>query len=260
MNLDKDYLSQMKSRWLPGAMYPSEVIWLTGQLIAHRVEVIIECGRQDGVSTRYLGELLAANGVSIFSIDFDEDAARLARVKQSLSGLNVVCVSGDIHWHVPQLLKQNLGRRIAVVQDGPKGWEGLSTLVATAFCDDVVILAQHNLQVGHRSRAYFGLMACNPPFLEYDAQATMARELRLEEQREPNFQESNRPRDHSSLGICSLDSPLRSAVLENIRALDPMMGPWSVLKTVQQWKVGDFNHVSGIRQRQRYSWYRFKAR
>lgn len=260
MNCDKDYVSQMKSRWLPGAMYPSEVIWLTSQLVVQRVEVVIECGRQDGVSTRYLGELLAAHGVSIFSIDFDDDAARLESVKQSLSGLNVVCVSGDIHWHVPQLLNQNRGRRVAVIQDGPKGWEGLSTLAAAAFCDDVVMLAQHNLQVGHRSRTYFGLMACNPPFLEYDAQATMAHELRSEEQREPRFEESNRPRDHSSLGICSLDSPLRPAVLENIRALDSMMGPWSALKTVQRWKVGDFDHVSRLRRHQRYSWYRFKAR
>lgn len=260
MKLDENYIAAMKSRWLPGAMYPSEVAWLTDQLVAHRVEVLIECGRQDGVSTKALGELLAPHGIAISSIDFDEDAERLAKVKKSLSGLNVVCVSGDIHWHVPQLLNQNRGRRIAVVQDGPKGWEGLSTLVASAFCEDVVLIAQHNLHVGHKSRSYFSLMSCNPPFLEYDVTASFANKLRTAEHADEAFQESNRPRDHSSLGICSMFGPLRPAVLENIRELDMLMGPWSAMRTAERWKAGDFEHVSKLRKKQARSWYRFKAR
>jgi hypothetical protein len=241
-------------------MYPSEMVWLAEQLIAHEVEVLIECGRQDGVSTRTLGELLREHGVAIFSIDFDEDQQRLARVKQALTGLNVTCVSGDIHRHVPQLLRQNSGRRIAVVQDGPKGWEGLSTLVAAAHCEDVVLIAQHNLHIGHRSRTYFRLMACNAPFLENDSAAALARELRVREMQDDAFRRSNREIDHSSLGICSLRSPLRAVVLDNVRDLDPQMGPWSALETARAWEAGRYDHVSRLRSKQQYSWYRFKAR
>ena len=259
--MDRSYLETIWQRWLPGAMYPSEMVWLAEQLIAHEVEVLIECGRQDAVSTRTLGELLSEHRTAIFSIDFDEDQQRLARVKQALSGLNVTCVSGDIHSHVPQLLQQNRRRRIAVVQDGPKGWEGLSTLVAAAIhCEDVVLIAQHNLHIGHRSRTYFRLMACNAPFLEYDAAAVLPRELRERELQDTTFRRSNREVDHSSLGICSVRPSLRAAVLDNARDLDPQMGPWSALGTARAWAAGTYGHVSKLRSRQRYSWYRFKAR
>lgn len=260
MNISKEYIDAMRAGWLPGAMYPSEMVWLAEQIISHQVEILIECGRQDGVSTKFLGNMLAGHGVYIYSIDFDENKERLEKVKLLLDGLPVTCVSGDIHWNVPQLLKKCSGKRIAVVQDGPKGWEGLSTLLASALNSDVVMIAQHNLHKNHKSRAFFSLLACNPPFLENDDRATLANQLRLSECQDAAFEESNRPRDHSSLGICSLDGALRSAVLCNIDELDHMMGPWSAVNTAEQWSAGNYGHVSKLRKRQSVSWYRFKAR
>jgi hypothetical protein len=240
-------------------MYPSEMIWLSEYVASHGVDVLIECGRQDGVSTRTLGELLGKD-TTILSIDFDEDRARLESVKESLRGLNIVCVSGDIHQRVPELLRQYAGRRIAVVQDGPKGWEGLSTLVAAAHSKDVVLIAQHNLHKGHRSRAYFQLLASNPAFLEYDATAVLAQRIRAREQTDDGFVRSNREVDHSSLGICSLKGNLRQAVLENAHELDGVMGPWSALATERAWNAGRFSRVTKLRSRQHFSWYRFKRR
>jgi hypothetical protein len=260
VNIEKTHVDKIWSRWLPGAMYPSEMVWLAENLIAHDIEVLIECGRQDGVSTLTMGELLTDNNVKIYSIDFDEDKGRLEKVKQSLQGLNVTCVSGDIHWHVPELIQKNRGRRIAVVQDGPKGWEGLSTLVASAFSDDVVLIAQHNLHKGHRSRAYFSSIAANAPFLESDDAAATAKHLRERELTDDHFRASNREVDHSSLGICSLSGSLKLAVMDNIHDADPLMGPWSAVQTAEAWKAGHFEHVSRLRKRQRYSWYRFKHR
>jgi len=260
MNIDSDFIEGIWQRWLPGAMYPSEMIWFADQVIAHQVDVLIECGRQDGVSTKTLGELLAAQKTAIFSIDFDEDRQRLERVKQSLQGLNVTCVSGDIHSQVPRLLEQNKGRRIAVLQDGPKGWEGLSTLISAAHNEDVVLIAQHNLHKSHQSRTYFQLIVCNPPFVEHEKNAVLANELRRRELLDSAFAKSNREVDHSSLGICSLEKELRSLVLENIRYADALMGPWSAVRTAEAWAAGKIEHVSRLRRRQRFSWYRFKKR
>jgi hypothetical protein len=260
MTLEPVFVEEMHQNWLPGAMYPSEILWLYDQIVLHRVEVLIECGRQDGVSTRGLGTMLAPHGVKIFSIDFDEDGERLAKVKQSLVGLDVECVSGDIHRHVPLLVEQNRGKRIAVVQDGPKGWEGLSTLLACVFNEDVVLVAQHNLHVGHRSRAFFSLLACNPPFLEYDPQAVLAQATRQHELGDARYAGSNREVDHSSLGICSLEGPLREAVKVNLGEIDKLMGPWSAFKTEAAWRTRNFDHVSILRKSLPRRLYRFKAR
>ena len=43
-------------------------------------------------------------------------------------------VSGDIHIEVPRILRRCGGKRVAVLQDGPKGWEGLATLLAPLTC------------------------------------------------------------------------------------------------------------------------------
>lgn len=260
MTLPPDILDALRRDWRPGAMYPSEIMWLYDQIVAHGLEVLIECGRQDGVSTRALGNLLRSHNVELISIDFDEDQQRLAKVRQSLAGLNVRCVSGDIHSQVPALLRANAGKRIGVLQDGPKGWEGLSTLLACAFNQDVALLAQHNLHVGHRSRTFFNLIVCNPPFLEYDPYAAEPQRERAAEIGDARYRESNRDVGHSSLGICSLNGALRPAVLENVTALDHSMGPWSSIRTRMSWEAGDFEHVAKLRRRQSHSWYRFKRR
>lgn len=260
MNVAPSAIEEMRNSWRPGAMFPSEIMWLYEHIISHRVQVVLECGRQDGVSTRALGALLFNCDVDIVSIDFDENKQLYNQVKASLAGLRVECVSGDIHLEVPRLLQQFSGRRIAVVQDGPKGWEGLSTLLACAFNPDVVLLAQHNLHVGHKSRSFFGFLTCNPCFLEYDPHAKSVNELRQAEQSDPRFLAGNRQVDHSSLGICSLQGVLRDGVLENLREAGRLMGPWSAHQTSLAWNRGDYGHVSRLRRHQPFSWYRFKLR
>ena len=56
--------------WLPGAMFPSELFWLHRVLMEADVDHVVECGRQDGVSTWTLATLLASTDVAISSIDF----------------------------------------------------------------------------------------------------------------------------------------------------------------------------------------------
>jgi hypothetical protein len=256
---DRKYFEERIQEWLPGAMFPSEVWWLYKNILRAKPDILIECGRQDGYSTRLLAYLLAEHEIPIYSIDFDADKAHLAKVKATLDEYKVECVSGDIHVKVPELLETHRGKKIAIVQDGPKGWEGLSTLMAAVLGHDVVLCAQHNLHIGHISRKYFQLISNGPTFLEFsdheDIQA-----LRELEQTSLQGKNSNRELDHSSLGVFEISDGIRPLVRENIASLEEFLGVWSAVKTLSGWQGGNYNHVSNIRKIQKFSLYRFKKR
>lgn len=256
---NNEFFQKRAEEWLPGAMFPSEIWWLYKNIVAAKPDILIECGRQDGYSTYLLAQLLSEHGIKIYSIDFDEDKARLAGIVAKLAGYNVECVSGDIHIKVPELLLANKDKRIAIVQDGPKGWEGIATLMAATLGFNVVLCAQHNLHRGHLSRKYFQLVSRGATFLEFSDEA----EIKALREKEIGFlatKNSNRDLDHSSLGVSIINDDVRGLIRENIVFLDGHLGVWSAVSTLAQWESGKFDHVSRIRQRQKYRLYRFKQR
>jgi hypothetical protein len=248
-------------RWLPGAMFPSEVLWLAARIEAAGVDTVIECGRQDGISTWTLATLLRHAGVQVLSIDFDDDRERLERVRASLDGLPVTCVSGDVHVQVPTLLREHAGGTFAVVQDGPKGWEGMATLLACVEEPDVRLVAQHNLHLGHVSRTAFEMVALRPAFLEEAATADeLVATLRRREPEVLRAREPNRPLDHSSLGLIELDEPARRHASEALEVLRPITRPWDPLVVAAHWRRGDLGHVARVRSRARFGPARRKRR
>lgn len=254
-------VDEIFERWLPGAMFPSELVWLERVVRRSGAEVVIECGRQDGISTWTLASRLAGTGVHIESIDFDDDADRLARARALLDGLDANCVSGDIHAEVPRLLDVHRDRRVAVVQDGPKGWEGLATLLAAAHRPQVCLVAQHNLQLGHRSRTAFGLLALRPAFLEVAAPDDEELGILRDRERDELAQRApNRPVDHTSLGVIELDPPARDHLVAGVELLRRTMTPWDPVAVLRHWDAGDFGYVGRLRARQRYTHARLKRR
>jgi hypothetical protein len=79
--------------WLPGAMFPFEVAWLLSVVALSRAEILIKCGRQDGVSTEMLATYLKDTGVRLISIDFESDplCAQRARERIPLSIISTPC-------------------------------------------------------------------------------------------------------------------------------------------------------------------------
>ena len=264
LRLEEALLDEVFQSWLPGAMFPSELVFLARSIHAAQADLVIECGRQDGVSTWTLATVLAGSDVEIQSIDFDDDPARLARTQDRLVGLDARCVSGDIHVVVPELLTaagaaSNQNRRIAVIQDGPKGWEGLATLLAAAHDDAVVMIAQHNLHLGHRSRDAFEQLADRPCFLETAAPTDL--QLAALRQREMAATWApNRPVDHTSLGVIQLDTPGRAHLLEALPRFRRSMGPWHPDRVLRHWREGDLGYCSRVRARSRWTVERFRKR
>lgn len=252
---------ELFARWLPGAMFPTEVLWLERAVRRAAVDLVIECGRQDGVSTWVLGTLLRGSGTEILSIDFDDDAGRLAKTRQLLADLPVTCVSGDIHVQVPTLLRERRGRRIAVVQDGPKGWEGLATLLAAAHEPDVVLIAQHNLQRGHVTRTVFEMLSLDPCFPETAlAGDTEFERLRAREVDELARRTPNRPLDHTSLGVIELDDERRRHLVAAIDVIGRRFAPWDPRRVRAHWDRGDLAYCSRLRSRARFTPARSKRR
>jgi hypothetical protein len=248
------------SEWIAGAMYDSEIEWFVHQLLDAKCDLLIECGRQDAISTRRFAEKLGTRGVEIFSIDFDDDPVRFDACQNRLRGHNVTLVSGDVHVHVPRLIEQHRDRRIAVLQDAAKGWEGLSTLLAAAFYEHVAVIAQHNLHLGHSSREFFLKLSPNPAFLEY-GDCSVAMQLRHKEASSAKLRAlTDRPIDHSSLGIIRLDGDRRGQFKEVFGAIVRDMRGWNSLDTYRRWQVGDLEGVPRLRKRVRTSPLRFMRR
>ena len=256
----KSFFVRMCDDWLPGAMLPSEIWWLYKKIIESRAEVLIECGRQDGYSTKLLAELLSTHGLRIYSIDFDEDKARLKKIKASLVKYDVECVSGDIHVRVPEILAKTSGKRVAILQDGPKGWEGMATLLAAVVSYSPVLIAQHNLHLGHKSREVFQLLSVGPAFVEYDKTSSEIAEFRLYEIDALKSKLPNREIDHTSLGCMVLDSFNISMARDSMRIVESQMEPWSPFRVAQHWILGNLSYVSRLRAAQRFRLYRFKKR
>jgi len=254
------YCHRFVDGWLPGAMYPSEIAWFLDGFARAGCDVLVECGRQDGVSTEAFARYFHGSGVRVISIDFDSDAARAARAKERVASFDAELVSGDIHIEVPRILRRCGGKRVAVLQDGPKGWEGLATLLAASLDDNVALIAQHNLHKGHVTRSMFQLLSIRPSFIESSDDQARYQPLITVERTAIAKMSPNRPIDHTSLGVMHTDPMQKSLIAESFGLLRPQYGPWNPGPVVAAWKRGDFEHVTRLRKRARFTLARSKAR
>jgi hypothetical protein len=241
-------------------MYPSEIAWFIDNFARSGCDVLIECGRQDGVSTEVLATFFHGSGTTLISVDFDNDPLRARRARERVRGYDAELVSGDIHEEVPRILRRCAGRKVAVLQDGPKGWEGLATLLAAAVSDDVGMIAQHNLHRGHVTRAVFEMLSLGPSFVENAEGRDRFEPLIAAEREALRAKKPNRPLDHTSLGVMLTDMVQKRFIEESFQVLKPVYDPWNPALVVSAWKHDDFGYVGRLRRRLRFTPARFKAR
>jgi len=253
-------VNNFMENWRPGAMYTSELLWLKRQIEVSGIDVLIECGRQEGVSSLWYNQNLSKN-IDIFSIDLDNRPDVLAKSIDNLQGTRVHAVTGNVFEVVPQLIERYRDKRIAIVEDAVKGWAGLALLLASAMFDNVIVIAQHNLHLGHKSRSFFEKISLSNVFPEYSDSADV-RSLHHE------FRENNRdlelatdrPIDHTSLGIISFAIVPRNAVLALLFKYKSEMGIWSPYKLYSAWQKNVKSYLWRQNVLSRYSLARFHSR
>lgn len=103
-----------------GILY-SEMLSVCAFLEAFRIDVVIESGRWRGQSTQVLAEYFREKPIVIESIELflDENAEHVERKLKPYS--NVILHYGDTHRLLPQIIERHVGKRIAILFDGPKG-------------------------------------------------------------------------------------------------------------------------------------------
>src|SRR4051794_1030911 len=74
--------------WNQAAMRPSAVVAVLNEIVINRRQRIVECG--SGISTFFIGRLLQRKGGHLYTIEHDEDWARLLEQELKAEGLEAV--------------------------------------------------------------------------------------------------------------------------------------------------------------------------
>lgn len=206
--------------WLPGSIYPPELEWLKWHINKAEIDIIIECGRQDGASALWYFENFPT--FEIYSIDLDDRDAVKKNSDKNLKGTSVKAITGNVFEEVPKIVRANMNKRICIIEDAVKSWPGLCLLASTMFYENVSIIAQHNLHTGHRTRQYWINSTMDPVFLEQSSDHEIKNSLKkwISEQDKRRF---NRPYDESSLGVIDLTK-------NRVHAIDYMLSNKSLFK------------------------------
>lgn len=207
-------------KWLPGAIYPPELEWLKWHIKKTNVDIIIECGRQDGASALWYFENFPT--VEIYSIDLDDRVAVKKNSEKNLQKTSVKAITGNVFEEVPKIVRANIDKRICIIEDAVKSWPGLCLLASTMFYENVSIIAQHNLHTNHRTRQYWINSSRDPVFIEQSSDHEIKNSLKkwISEQDTSDF---NRPYDESSLGVIDLTK-------NRVHAIDYMLRNRSLFK------------------------------
>jgi hypothetical protein len=242
--------------WVPGAMYPAELQWLKLWLESQKVEILIECGRQDGASAKWFDDNVP--DISIFSIDLDDRPDVLANSMRNLTGTNVNAVTGDIFLEVPRLIRANPSKRIAIVEDAVKGWPGLALLMSCIFYENVVLIAQHNSHIGHKSREFWLKISDGKAFLESHDDELMSNSLNDWVSKNGDLlTNANRQTDHSSLALTAITAEKRMTLLDSILESRKEFGLWDPVQFRTMHSGGIDGFVSRNWQKERvFPWVR----
>ncbi len=131
-------------RWVDGAIFPCELAFFLAACRLHQVEAIIESGRQDGYSTEILGRFGQRHHVDVYSIDMEIDPIRAEQCRNRLQNLPLQLLKGNAYDLLGRKVDALVGRRTALLIDGPKSWSALS-MIAAAAKPNVEVCALHNL-------------------------------------------------------------------------------------------------------------------
>jgi hypothetical protein len=96
----------------------SEMLAVISVIKELNIEIVIETGRCKGQSTEILAKTLV---IPIISIELIHDENAEFAEKRLSKYSNVNLLYGDVNHLLPQILKENYSKRIAILFDGPKG-------------------------------------------------------------------------------------------------------------------------------------------
>ena len=217
--------SKNKYEWLSGAIFPPELEWFKMMVISQSVDLLIECGRQDGASARWFFENLS--NVEIFSVDLDDRPEVLENSRRNLLGTSVNAITGNVFYEVPKIIRSNPNRKIAIIEDAIKGWAGLSLLMSCIFYENVVLVAQHNNHIGHRTRTFWNNLSEGKAFLESDDNPDVSESLiRWASRNSDILSAVNRNTDHSSLALIDVNPSVRAKLIDNLFLYKKDFGHW----------------------------------
>ena len=225
--------------WCEGAIFPREMAFFMAHCQVVGVEQIIESGRQDGYSTRILGEFARRTGIVIVSIDYEDDKARGERCRQMLAPYTMDILTGDAFEEIGRVLKAK-PMKTAVLIDGPKNWGAVSLLCASASFRQVAVISMHNLDEGYNTRPFFADLADEPVYYEeYLEGYNEGAWARLSES-EISFASSQgaaRGGKRSTIGVLSVEHADRDRIANassgHFRTYPPKFVRWA-------WQTGNF--------------------
>lgn len=118
-------------------MFYSEVFFFLQACADHGIDMIVESGVKNGMSTRLIASAWPGEIISI-----DKDSGALEPVE------GVQFLHGDSRRLIPLVLEQSAGRKVAVLIDGPKGAAALALKDAIWAKPEVLLVAIHDLPLG----------------------------------------------------------------------------------------------------------------
>ncbi len=134
-------------RWTEGAIFPREMVYFLSECDNHEVRHVIECGRQDGYSTRALQEYGESRVADVHSIDYAYGLFGLPHVLQHV---------GDTFELLPKIIRSlPCNARIALLLDGPKDASALALVSALALDRRIALIALHNRGRGDFPGSWF---------------------------------------------------------------------------------------------------------
>lgn len=214
---------------MQGAIFPPELEWLKKAIIDYDVDLLIECGRQDGISARWYYENIP--NIEIFSIDYDDRPKILQNSIKNLKGTSVKSITGDAFVEVPKIIRSNPKKRIGIVEDAIKGWPGFSLLMSCIFYENVVLISQHNNHIGHNTRERWLDLSNGNAFLESHIDPSISRSLeKWVHDHSTLLGAIDRDTDYSSLALIGITPIVRVKLIDHILSHKEHYKHWDPIK------------------------------
>jgi hypothetical protein len=223
--------------WVEGAIFACEMVYFLAACEAAGIRRVIESGRQDGYSTRILGEYAKRTGIAVVSIDFEDDPARAAKCHAMLAPYGLDLRKGNAFEAVVAAVRE-AREPTALLIDGPKGFLAQSMAFAAQANGPVELVAFHNLNEGSVWRSQFEELAGPAAFYETALAADASEawmQLRKREIAACEATGARRSLEKSSLGVMRVDAAVERRLRRLVRAHYGLVQPPMIAAL---WRLG----------------------
>jgi hypothetical protein len=225
--------------WMPGAIFPREMVFFLASCETAGVVNIVESGRQDGYSTELIGYYARSRGGLAHSVDLEADGARAARCRERLAGnQNLILLKGNSVAFFGPILTGERAAPTSLLVDGPKGYLAISMLLGAAGFRWVRLGAIHNLNPGSAERETFVRLSPGPHFHEelYGRIGDNWEALGAEEKAVCGGRQEGRSVEQSSLGVMGFEGLNRRRL---VMMMHPRFGTWQPVRFFVKWRLAN---------------------